>query len=222
MRINNFGNFGFNFQNLSFNKKAQVMSDDNSALDNNTGTIDKLNKWNNNDKSEGISPKWDLNRIPLRFFIDSNCYEEKFLAEFVDTVRLSFLPWSRASYGLIRFQETFQEDSADIKINWSNETVLGRDFETGHNNLKVIGNKIDKAEITIVIYPIIDKSASSTSRIERVKKTSLHEIGHALGLKHSNSPKDLMFYRANNTKLSSNDIYGLNELYNFKNPTLII
>ncbi|MCK7521154.1 MAG: matrixin family metalloprotease [Ignavibacteriales bacterium] len=147
---------------------------------------------------------------------------KKFLPEFIKQAKLAFQPWSRATYGLIRFEETLNINNADIILNWSDNIVFGRDFEVGHNNLKVVSNKIEKAEITIIVYPMIDHGCDNLKRIERVRRTALHEIGHAIGLNHSNNSKDVMFHRGiNNKNLSSNDIKRINELYNSVNPDII-
>ncbi|OGI16820.1 MAG: hypothetical protein A2287_02260 [Candidatus Melainabacteria bacterium RIFOXYA12_FULL_32_12] len=187
-------------------------------------SADEIKYWNNNDKDRANNcSRWDLDKIPLKIFVSKNVNNERFLPEFINAVKSCFQPWSRASYGLIRFEETLNINNADIIITWSDNVVFGRDFEVGQNNLKVINNKIEKAEITIIVYPIIDRLANPASRIERVRRTTLHEIGHALGLNHSNSSKDIMFHRGiNNKNLSSNDIRRLNELYNSKDPDILI
>lgn len=219
MRINNFNGYKL-FSGISETFRANQKAD----LPVNDKETDKIKGWNNNDKTQISScPRWDSDKIPLKFFINQNITKERFLAEFINAAKSSFQPWSRASYGLIRFQEIFNRNDADIIIDWSDTVVFGRDFEVGQNNLKVVNNKIQKAEITIIIYPIIDRLASPSSRIERVRRTTLHELGHALGLNHSNSSKDIMFHRGiTNKTLSSNDIMRLNELYSSKKSDILI
>ena len=110
---------------------------------------------------------------------------------------------------------------ADIHISWNNTVILGRQYESGHNNLKTIGNYIEKAEISIVVYPAIDRRSSTINRIARVKRTLLHEIGHSLGLKHSDCPKDIMFHRDSPHKtITENDSKALQELYNQPNTII--
>lgn len=187
-----------------------------------TVSVNELKKWRNNEKlDDNGCPKWDIERIPLKYYINKNMFDEKFLPDFIIAAKSSFIPWSRASYGLIRFQETLNKKEADIIINWSNIIVFGRDLEVGHTDLNVVNNRIEKAEITVIIYPIIDRLANNNARVERVRRTVLHEIGHSLGLNHSNSDKDVMHHRGiNNKNLSANDIKRFNELYNSRSKSL--
>lgn len=213
MRINNFINI--NFISAALKK---------TKLDNKTPVIDELKQWEKNDTFKiDKCPKWDIKRIPLSVFINPHVNNnERFLPEFIGAAKSALQPWSRASYGLIRFRETLNKDHSDIIIDWSDTVIFGRDFEVGHTDLKIINNKIEKAEITIIIYPIIDRLASNSFRIERIRRTVLHEMGHALGLNHSNSSKDVMFHRGiDNKNFSKNDIIRLNDLYNSKSHDII-
>jgi predicted Zn-dependent protease len=132
------------------------------------------------------------------------------------------LPWTRASSGLIRFERIINEALSDIIIDWTDTTAPGRNFESGHADLKVFNNKIESAKIEVIISPLIDNLASPRQRTERVRRTALHEIGHALGLNHSNNRKDMMYHRGiNNNRLSSNDIRRLADLYQSSKPDII-
>jgi len=63
-------------------------------------------------------------------------------------------------------------------------------------------------------------SGATTSR--QIRLTAAHEMGHALGLPHSDSPRDVMYPTNTATTLSAQDYVSMEALYRFEDGTEII
>ena len=108
----------------------------------------------------------------------------------------AFAHWTQASEGRIRFDSTEDRHLASIEVSWNRSSVPGRygemrpTFINGHR------------AATIAVHPDITALGSEiTVRSKRdpllhdvlVYLTCLHEIGHALGLTHTEASEDIMY-----------------------------
>lgn len=178
--------------------------------------LNALSQWRG---SEGNTTRqavrWSLDEMPLSVWIDTppnaQLPSEKLLFA-------TLKQWEVASEGLIRFRlmdtATEARDKAHVEFRWSRETVKGRDYEVGHANREVRGQRIRRVDITLIEEPLIDGHLTPEKRRTRLLATVLHETGHALGLEHSENPQDVMYYRGwQRETLSDNDMHRLRLLY---------
>jgi len=128
-------------------------------------------------------------------------------------LRQACYAWQAASGGLIRFTVTSNVKHADIQLVWSDEPVFGRPYELGHNDRQIHPPCwIKQVKITLL--------RTTESEHARLYTTMLHELGHALGLEHSNGEKDVMHHQGwRNVMLSENDMRQLQDLYSKPVPT---
>ena len=147
--------------------------------------------------------------------------------------------WTRSANGAIRFERVDHEDAAVLRflwLPWAEDAALGR-----MDPLIVSGRE----GASITVRPDEDRFRPSIRRGVRqdpllrdvvLYYVCLHEIGHALGLSHSDNPRDVMWpgnngvtlsiyerYRhplqtrddiPRNSWLSHNDIARFNEIWN--------
>jgi Matrixin len=132
--------------------------------------------------------------------------------------------WEASSGGLIHIYQGIIPEQADIRIEWTDTPTLGREFEVGHTDRAVQAPCwIHQATVTLLTNPEIDKHLFPEQVQRRLYTTVLHELGHALGLEHSQNKADVMHHQGwRNRQLTLNDIQGLQELYQAPVPTLYV
>lgn len=178
--------------------------------------LNALSEWRGQGgKTTHQSVRWPLDQMPLAVWIepadDPKLPSEKLLFA-------TLKQWEVASEGLIRFRwmdrAIESREASHIEFGWSRETVKGRDYEVGHANRDVQSSRIRRVDITLIQEPIIDGHLTPDKRRSRLLATVLHEMGHALGLEHSENSQDVMYYRGWQLEsLSANDINRLRDLY---------
>lgn len=176
----------------------------------------ELSKLNN---PSGYADKaiWRNEKMPITVFLNpvvpdnnsDNTSREQI-------IRSAFKDWQSASKGIVRFQFVRELKNADIECRWvsdvsqfENSAEAGQcEFFTGNNAETRCIIKLQPNPIGAVEVPVTGN---------RLKRTCLHEIGHALGLVyHSDSPDDIMFYSIvfkSRVRPSAVDIQRLKKIY---------
>jgi predicted Zn-dependent protease len=103
-------------------------------------------------------------------------------------------------------------DRPDITVEWSRTVDDGRlgradvqwTLSRGEAQLRVVGFRI------ATHLPGTDGSPLSPEEVELV---ATHEMGHALGLPHSDDPRDVMFPTNTSTRLTARDFRTIESLY---------
>ena len=155
----------------------------------------------------GHPERWQHERLPLKIYI-SNGTDERgafvngFQPYFNDIILQCFDTWVKASDFRLAYQLVSDARQADIVCTWTDRTDFLQEestsVEQGAARLKSrfvpqLGQQqiVSARVIILIVNPTNGKLISD----DEIKKTCLHEVGHALGLSgHSNNNKDVMFY----------------------------
>jgi predicted Zn-dependent protease len=192
---------------LSTAQKADAIERPPSLFD----AVEALEAWSQQERQKVKSSTWQSHRLyQLRVFIEAS----HFNVEQQVACEKALRAWQSISQGRLQFVRT-EGDEHDISIAMTKEITLGRPYEVGHTVNQVSPkNKIMAAKIELVAEAVIDKQLEATQVNNRFYATILHEIGHALGLEHSEHEQDVMHYRGwKNTALSQGDIKAFETLY---------
>lgn len=194
-------------------------------------------------RENGKFYRWPKDRLPLKVYINDGETIANFSRSYCEALKDSFEQWSSASQSRLTFAFVSKANQADIVCDWTtsfaavrrqespNPSALSEsdshsgsdsypEVEQGVCFMRALYNKhtgassIGKATMRICI---LDRESKKPLNDDDMKKTCLHEIGHALGLRgHSSNNHDIMFYSVSPTVwpvLSKRDKATLLHLY---------
>lgn len=161
-----------------------------------------------------VVTKWPLEKFPLKVFIPADSEAAavpKYRSEYGNALRTAFEEWQKQSGGKVTFDFVTNSDGSDIECGWTNDPAHIMPGEAGQTlQLFYEDGSLQHARILML--------TEGPTFTNEVKLASLHEIGHALGLRgHSSHPDDVMFFSSARRdvvpKLSERDINTLAHLY---------
>ncbi len=149
--------------------------------------------------------RWPKSQTTITVFFDRNTKVPGVRPEFIGILRDCLTEWSHALGGTITFAESTLERNADLVCRWVYQPRQGRDNlllnERGNASLTALRGQISHATIKLLTAPSLVGGDVSE---EIIRKTCLHEIGHALGIAgHSPNNNDVMFYLVESPTVSS-------------------
>jgi hypothetical protein len=151
--------------------------------------------------------RWhDLKGVPLRVWIQSKSTIEEWRPEYATRVRDAFLAWD--GVGLpVRFAFTADSANADVHVSFVDhfdEPISGRTKWARDDDWWIID-----ADIVLAVH----HSSGRTLDDEAMKAMALHEIGHLLGLDHTEDLTSIMAPRVRVRELSLADRATVRLLY---------
>lgn len=163
--------------------------------------------------------RWAPHRLPLHVYIDDGQGVSAYRPQFRQIARDSLNSWVEASAGKLAWSEVSNPQQADIVISWSDKvSIRNGNLEAGRTTAAMqmnprTGQKFMAAAEVKILTRIGPKIFSDLD----IRKTTLHEVGHALGLQgHSAEPGDIMYASLSRQQvpyLQSRDASTIQRLY---------
>ena len=143
---------------------------------------------------------------PLRVWIQSGDSIPDWKPEFIDQTRDAFITWQNTGVP-VAFVFTPDSSSADVHVTWRDhfdEQISGKTMWARDENWWIVD-----ANISIALHHNRGEPLDASA----VRAIALHEVGHLLGLDHSNDTTNIMTARVRVRDLSNADRATMRLLY---------
>ena len=131
----------------------------------------------------------------------------------------AFARWSKVTNDKIIFRYVDSTQTSQLDVFFVNK--IDKDFSESDKSIGLTQNKTDIKSGNIYHSTIWIADNSQGNRVlsnDEVFTTMLHEIGHALGLNHSNTKDSIMYPQADvRLEISKEDLNNLRTIYGWKN-----
>lgn len=194
---------------------AQITNEDTNKIIN-----QKTNSGKDDDYYLEVSGRgiwlWPKDCMPLRIYIERAKAGNGASDEYITILKDAFRDWAVASKGIIDINFVDSTGKADIICTWSRDsTKFKNSSEAANTRVYAKNGKLYKGQVEILTISSEDSRPITSNQ---ARATSLHEVGHILGLTgHSNNLNDIMYISANLkdswANLSYRDINTLLRLY---------
>lgn len=146
---------------------------------------------------------------PLRAWIQREAQIPDWSPTYPDVAERAFEEWQNAGFP-IRFDRVLDSATADIRIEFVDRLSPQDDQRIGvATKIRDREGWIREARVTIAIHDRTGRPLPPAT----VAGTARHEIGHVLGLGHSDAPTDVMFPESRTSVISAADRATLHLIY---------